>query len=168
MLTLQRGVSRVLVTDPHRAVITEGCTAPYCTDGRGGNGRRHVLAENASTFIVENVKVSLQHKTLRVDTGKWVTSAASTVGSPHVRKLRVNMEIRPTYAVDHDPVAPHGILGQTYDRDQLEVNGHRDDYSRLDDGRAAKSRKGAGGHVTTQCAPAALEPEPGCLCTPLT
>ena len=59
---------RILVTDPHRAIITEGCTPPYCTDGVGGNGRRYVLDENAPAFIVENVKVSLQHKTLRVDT----------------------------------------------------------------------------------------------------
>ena len=142
-----------LVTDPHRAIITEGCTGPYCTDGQDGKGRRHVLAENASSFIEENVKVSLQHKTLRVDTGKWVASAASTVGAPHWRKLRVNVEIRPTHAADHDPVAPHGILGQTYDRDELEVNGRHDDYSRLDDGRAAESRKGTGGHVANPCVP---------------
>jgi len=30
----------------------------------------------------------------------------------------------------------------------LEVDGRRDDYSRLDDGRLVKERKQAGGHVT--------------------
>ena len=62
----------------------------------------------------------------------------------------MNVEIKPTYAVDYDAVAPHGLLGQTYDRDNLEVNGRRDDYSRLDDGRPAASRTGVGGDVTTR------------------
>ena len=42
------------------------------------------------------------------------------------------------------------LLGQTYDRDGFEVNGRRDDYSRLDDGRLAASRHGVGGTVTTR------------------
>ena len=36
----------------------------------------------------------------------------STVGAPHPGKLLMNIEIKPSYAVDYDPVAPHGILGQ--------------------------------------------------------
>jgi hypothetical protein len=36
----------------------------------------------------------------------------STVGAPHPGKLRMNIEIKPSYAVDYDPVAPHGLLGQ--------------------------------------------------------
>ena len=47
----------------------------------------------------------------------------------------MNVEIKPTYALRYDPVAPHGLIGQTYDGDALEVNGRRDDYSRLDDGQ---------------------------------
>ena len=151
--TLPVTLTLTLDTDPHRAIITEGCTAPYCTDSQDGNGHRHVLVENAAAYIVENVKVSLKLKTLHVNTGKWVMSAASTVGAPHFRRLRLNMEIRPTYLVDHDPVAPHGLLGQTYDRDGLEVNGRLDNYDRLDDGTAAELRKGEGGHVTTRCVP---------------
>ena len=71
-------------------------------------------------------------------------------GNPHRYKLRMGIEVKPTYLVDADPVAPHGLLGQTYDRDSLEVNGRRDSYDRLDDGKLTATRSGAGGHVTTR------------------
>jgi hypothetical protein len=135
--------------DPHRAIITEGCTAPLCRDGRG-RGLRHVVDEGAAPFATENIRVGLSGKTLTVANGQWLTSSRATVGAPHPGKLRVNVEIQPTHAVRHNPVAPHGLLGQTYDRDGLEVNGHEDDYSRLDDGRHASARTGIGGHVTTR------------------
>jgi len=135
--------------DPHRAVITEGCTAPYCKD-RVAASRRHVLREGALPFVAENVLVTLHRKTLNVANGQWRTSCTSTVGAPHPGRLRVNLEIRPTYPVDRDPVAPHGLIGQTYDRDRFEVNGRQDNYSLLDDGRPTASRHGPGGHVTTR------------------
>jgi hypothetical protein len=91
----------------------------------------------------------VNRKVLTVATGEWLTSSQSTVGAPHAGKLRMNIEIKPTYAVDYDPVAPHGLLGQTYDRDAFAVDGRRDDYSRLDSGRSVISRAGAGGDVTT-------------------
>ena len=209
--------------DPHHAIITEGCTAPNCNNNQG-SGWRYELKEDASPFVVENVNVSLHHKTLHVATGQWATRSRpprsphicpalyskamrvyasiispcmhsplslvnrgrvaccrlahrceSTVGAPHPGKLRMNIEIKPSYAVDYDPVAPHGLLGQvctcgegrgtyfacvyltrvarlcvqTYDRDHLEINGRKDDYSTLDDGRPSASRSGVGGRVTT-------------------
>ena len=42
------------------------------------------------------------------------------------------------------------LIGQTYDRDDLEVNGRRDDYSRLDNGQPTTSRTGVGGQLTTR------------------
>ena len=141
--------------DPHRATITEGCTAPYC---KSTNGTRWVLAGGAVPFVVENVHVSLARKTLVVSTGQWLTTSRSTVGRPHIGKLRMHVEIKPTYPEGRDPVAAHGLLGQTYDRDHLRVNGRQDSYSRLDDGRSALSRSGAGGEVTTRAnAEGALE-----------
>jgi len=149
-----RATGRVLrvffhAIDPHRAIITEGCTAPFCRDGHG-HGQRYEVRDGARPFIAENVHVSLRRKTLTVATGQWLTTSSSTVGLPHPGKLRMNLEVKPTYAVDYDPVAPHGLLGQTYDRDMLEVNGKRDDYSRLDDGWLTTSRHGVGGTVTTR------------------
>jgi len=134
--------------DPHHAIVTEGCTAPHCTDQP--NGRRHVLTEGAPAFSVENVAVLLRRRTLSIANGQWRTTAVAAVGAPHAGKPRLNVEVKPTYAVDYDPVAPHGLLGQTYDRDGLEVNGRQDDYSRLDDGRPTASRTGVGGIITTR------------------
>jgi hypothetical protein len=39
---------------------------------------------------------------------------------------------------------------QTYDRDEFAVDGRRDDYSTLDDGRRTTSRTKVGGSVTTR------------------
>ena len=90
--------------DPRRAVVTEGCTAPYCRDAP--SGRRHVITEDAAPFVTENLKVSLQHRVLSLSTGQWHTTSTSTVGAPHAGKLRMNIEMWPTYAVDYDAVAP--------------------------------------------------------------
>jgi len=134
--------------DPHRAIITEGCTAPYCRDGHPGH--RHELRDGAAPFVAENLRVSLRHKVLTVANGQWLTTSESSVGAPHVHSLRMNVEIRPTHAVCYDAVKPHGLLGQTYDCDDKEVNGRTDDYSHLDDGSSATARRGVGGNVTTR------------------
>ena len=54
--------------DPHRAVITSGCTAPYCKDGNA-NSSRFVLAEYAPAFVAENIRIELKHKQLTVSDG---------------------------------------------------------------------------------------------------
>lgn len=136
-------------SNPHHAIIAEGCIAPHCVGLAQGNKRR-VLTEGAQPFVVENVKVSLHQNKLTVFNGQWTTSAKATEGRPHWHKERINVEIKPTYAVDYDPIAPHGLVGQTYDRDQLEINGRRDSYATLDNGQPTPSRKGAGGDVTTR------------------
>jgi len=136
--------------DPHRAIVTEGCTAPYCKDAPPGVGRRTVVKEGAPDLVVENVRVRLVRKTLLVANGQWLTSSHSTWYYPHPRKLRMDVAIEATYQEHLDPVAPHGLLGQTYDRDRIALHGRLDDYSRLDDGKRTVSRKSAGGTVTTR------------------
>uniref|UniRef100_A0A7S3EVJ9 Uncharacterized protein n=1 Tax=Haptolina ericina TaxID=156174 RepID=A0A7S3EVJ9_9EUKA len=139
--------------DPRRAIITEGCTAPYCRD-TPLTGHRIELKQDGNPVVIENVRVELRAKTLRVGTGQWLTTSASTVSKPHPNKLRMNVEMRPTYQQRRDPVAPHGLLGQSYDRDGRAVHGRRDDYSRLDDGRLTTSRRssfrGDSGVITTR------------------
>eukprot|EP00966_Prymnesium_polylepis_P151510 3501150-Prymnesium_polylepis.1 len=60
---------------------------------------------------------------------------------------RVNMS---RYRVCSEPIAPHGILGQTFDCDMMALHGRSDSYATLDDGRATTSRRTEGGIVTTQ------------------
>ena len=134
--------------DPRRAIITEGCTAPYCRDAPGG--RRLELADGGPPLVIENVRMTLDRKNLRLGNGQWLTSAKSTRFYPHLRKLRMDVLIKATYQERRDPVAPHGLLGQTYDRDWVGLIGRLDDYSSLDSGERTESRTGVGGEVTTR------------------
>ena len=68
-----------------------------------------MLADGAAPFVSENVKVSLQHKELLLSDGHWRTTSTAASGAPHIGKLRMNIEIKPTYAVDYDAVAPQYI-----------------------------------------------------------
>ena len=45
--------------DARRAIITEGCAAPYCTDNQG-RGKRHTVANGVPPFIAENVMLVQQ------------------------------------------------------------------------------------------------------------
>mmetsp|Transcript_31070 Transcript_31070/g.91234 ORF Transcript_31070/g.91234 Transcript_31070/m.91234 type:complete len:291 (-) Transcript_31070:360-1232(-) len=145
-------------SDPHRAIMTEGCTAPYCRDGRENSSSRLVLAEGGRPLVVENVRVVLSRKTLTLTDGRWRAVSRSTNAAPHWGQLRMQVEVTPTYAVDRDPVPPHGLLGQTFDRDRLRVDGRTDSYEFLTDGTPASSRTAAGGDVLTRAmAEGALE-----------
>jgi hypothetical protein len=59
-------------------------------------------------------------------------------------------QVQPLYNVMTDPVAPHGLLGQTYDGDRRPIHGKRDRYDYLDNGKPTAARKGVGGLVTTR------------------
>ena len=48
------------------------------------------------------------------------------------------------------PVAPHGLIGQTYDGDGKPLHGKRDSLATLDSGLPTRARKGVGGTVTTR------------------
>ncbi|KAL1529166.1 hypothetical protein AB1Y20_000125 [Prymnesium parvum] len=50
----------------------------------------------------------------------------------------------------HARIAPHGLLGQTYDGDNMPLHGRRDSYSTLDDGTPTLARKKMGGQITTR------------------
>jgi hypothetical protein len=88
------------------AVVTESCTAPECQNN-SSTDKRHVLVEgSAHPFVAENVRISLgARRALTIDTGLWHISTQATSGMPHPGKPRINVEIRPTYAVKHDIVA---------------------------------------------------------------
>jgi hypothetical protein len=86
--------------DPRIAIVTEVCNGRAC--------QRHELRKNAPSFKIENLIVSLHRRRLTVTTGQWTTTSVSTVGRPHPGRLRMNVEMKTTYRVDDDHVAPHG------------------------------------------------------------
>jgi hypothetical protein len=93
--------------DPPCVIITEGCAVSYCNDTK--NARRHVLHSGAPKFTAENVEVSLRDRTLSVTNGQWLTTTRSARGVPHAGTRRLNIEVKTTYAVTYDNVAPHGV-----------------------------------------------------------
>ena len=104
------------------------------------------------TVFVEGISVTLKKKELVVFTPQWRMRAKSTFGYPHAGVLRMNLGVTSLYPLcDHPGIAPHGILGQTFDCDGLAINGEEDSYEILDDGRTTRSRvSNAGGEVTTR------------------
>jgi len=83
-------------------------------------------------LVVDDVEiVMLSHKTLSVSTSKWrfmATSSSFPFGKLAVNKDKVLLDvaIQPRYNVDSDVVAPHGIVGQSYDGDAIAVDGKLD------------------------------------------
>jgi len=66
-----------------------------------------------------------------VATRDWTTTAESAWWHPHAGVLRLRLTIQPRVAVARMSVAPHGLLGQTFDGDRVALFGRKDDYTRL-------------------------------------
>ena len=91
---------------------------------------------------MEGVSISLHRKTLVVQTSRWRTFAESTSKLPHFGILRMNLRVQSLYPVcRHPAMAPHGVLGQTFDCDGLAVDGNLDQYDKLPDIRATSSAR---------------------------
>jgi hypothetical protein len=96
------------------------------------------------SYHIDNLQLSLRMKrvgvvangghgvSLVVSTGEWEVSATSKpFPNPraHPGKALLNLDFRPLYDADHDVVAPHGLIGQSFDGSNLRVDGRVDDYS---------------------------------------
>ena len=78
----------------------------------------------------DGIHVMLKRKMLSIHHPYWRIELQSRDGHPHPGQVRLDIVIKPMYDVDDDIVAPHGILGQTFDRSHCpNVNGKVDDYS---------------------------------------
>jgi hypothetical protein len=94
-------------------------------------GDKELSAGNV--FEVDGVKVGLSFKLVfSFSNGAWKVEAQNRA-LPYKRsngnKRRLDVTMYPVGDVDHEPVAPHGLLGQTYDRDDKMVIGALDDYN---------------------------------------
>lgn len=102
------------------------------------------------SVTIDDIHFRFVRTGLTVTSRTWRTKATATRGSPHYGVARINIEIQPLHDVEVDRVAPHGLLGQTYDSDDSPLHGKRDRYDILDNGKRTHSRERAGGHVTTR------------------
>jgi hypothetical protein len=104
------------------------------------------LGHGSKPFHLENLRVEMREKkqlgmgkngawhgmALIVTSGLWRASvwnkpfpnAAANPG-----KALLNIHVEPLYNADADPIAPHGLIGQSYDGDGQPVNGKTDDYA---------------------------------------
>jgi hypothetical protein len=100
------------------------------------------LSHKSGTFELENIQMIMREKklgslgshgmALTVTDGRWEVQAWSKPfpnAAANPGKALLNVEINAKYDADHDVVAPHGIIGQSYDGDGLAVDGAVDDYS---------------------------------------
>ena len=95
-------------------------------------------------LVVDDVTVSMVGKTLTVRTGKWVFTATTSsypFGKLETNKNKVLLDVAvmPLYDPDTDPVAPHGILGQSYDGDKIAVDGKLDEQKTGESTTAAQA-----------------------------
>lgn len=93
-------------------------------------------------LAIENVELSLRERkmdgigshgmALIVSTGRWEVKAWSKRypnAAANPGKALLNVAISAQYDADHDVVAPHGLIGQSYDGDNIAVDGEMDDYT---------------------------------------
>ena len=67
-----------------------------------------------------------------VNTGRWLVEAASKAfpnPDKNPGKALLDVQLNPLYDADHDPVAPHGLIGQSWDGDGVAIDGAQDDYT---------------------------------------
>lgn len=96
---------------------------------------------SSGSVTVENIKLTMREKkmggighgiALTISTGKWEVQAWSKrFPNPAANpgKALLNVAIAAQYDADHDIVAPHGLIGQSYDGDNIAVDGATDDYT---------------------------------------
>jgi len=97
-------------------------------------GRPDIRIEHGNEHVrIDNVQMKLVAKgrTLVISNQCWQMSA-SVKGFPNIAanegKYLLHVQIEALYDADHAIVPPHGIIGQSYDGDEVAVSGAQDDY----------------------------------------
>jgi len=104
-----------------------------------------VVAHGSGALEVENLAVLVREKrhgvlgargwrgaVMLVSTGRWLVEAASKPfpnPSQDRGKSLLDIQIIPNYDADHDVVAPHGLIGQSWDGDNIGIDGAQDNYT---------------------------------------
>jgi len=99
------------------------------------------VSHGSGGFVFENLKVEMREgkhgllgshsNLLSVSTGRWQVEAASKPfpnAAKNPGKAMLNVQLNALYDADRDLVAPHGLIGQSYDGDEFGVDGAQDDY----------------------------------------
>jgi len=97
------------------------------------HGSNRLTIENVQLIMREKKMGNIGHgMALTVSTGRWEVQAWSKrYPNPAANpgKALLNIKIDARYDADHDVVAPHGIIGQSFDGDGVGIDGAIDDYT---------------------------------------
>jgi len=107
------------------------CDKPSSADIYVGSREKDTLKEGSERKIDE-LKLALSQKhILSFSNAEWSVAVINRYLPYHAKngqKKRLDIKIHPVADVDATPVAPHGLVGQAYDRDDLKVIGKLDSY----------------------------------------
>jgi len=88
---------------------------------------------NQDNLTVELRKSRMYEATLIVADGAWLITCTAHLypfATDNKMKTRLDMSFQPIGPrANVDSVAPHGLIGQTFDHDQVAIDGAQDDYS---------------------------------------
>jgi len=108
----------------------------------------HILPEDR-VYKLDDVTVAMpKTKKLLVETSGWAFQVKQHVWYPHHLHPRLSVSIRPKYDVESPTgVAPHGLIGQTWDRDEIAISGAVDDYYSVKKGEVFTTKAQAEGAI---------------------
>jgi len=103
------------------------------------------VTHGSGSFMVEDLSVSVRERRahgvlgargwhgaiMMARTGRWLVEAASKPfpSKADRGKALLDIQIVPGYDADHDIVAPHGLIGQSWDGDDIGIDGAQDNYT---------------------------------------
>ena len=89
-----------------------------------------ISASGRSEVNIDNIAVSLNGRTLTIQTPEWLIRVSSKVNpsisnapSCATGRCILNIQLAPLFDANHARVAPHGLIGQSYDGDSIAVIG---------------------------------------------
>lgn len=99
------------------------------------------VTHNSGDFVYENLLVKVREKkadplskvprwpVVTINTTRWLVEAQTRPFRSFRGMTLLNFQLNPLYDADHDPVAPHGLIGQSWDGDGVAIDGAQDDYT---------------------------------------
>lgn len=84
------------------------------------------------TVQVQLSKEHMQQATLTIKDGAWAVTVKTHLypySTTNVMKKRLDLAFAPISNIEGSPVAPHGLIGQTFDGDGMAIDGAQDDYT---------------------------------------
>jgi len=116
---------------------------PFKATVRDETGRPvKVVSHGSGAFNYENVAVTIREKkfssigshgsVLTINNGRWLIEATSKPfpnPAKNPGKALLDVQVNAVYDADKDVVAPHGLIGQSWDGDSVALDGALDDYT---------------------------------------